>query len=109
MTHRINNGYQHLKQGILHDKICLLRICGPLDVPLIWCWDVSVQVITDCGFSLVGAILMLDELIITSIFFYSTSLQPAFPCLIVSCLSFPHQLVSQLGLGNQVGSTTDHL
>ena len=61
-TYRINNGYQHLKQGILHDKICLLRICGPLEVTLRWCWDVSVQVITDGGFSLDGVILMLSSL-----------------------------------------------
>ena len=41
-------------------------------------------------------------------FFVTTSLLPAFPCQIFLGSHFRTDWLSRLGLGNQVGSTTDH-
>ena len=45
----------------------------------------------------------------TSWFFLSTSLLSAFPCQIFLAFHFCTNWLSQLWLGNQVGSTSDHL
>ena len=54
-------------------------------------------------------ILLICVTAIVCVCFFPTSLLPAFPCQIFLASHFHTYRLSQLGLGYQVGSTTDHL